>query len=95
MNRGDRMPPDEPNDEEKLEELEEDNQTPFSAPDPSREDPAISEQDSEDQFTAPKKNDDRPLTDDLMDTTEYYNEGVSTDEPNQGNSVVDFKPKDE
>lgn len=67
------MPPDEPIDEEELEELPEDGETPFRP--------------------ATKKGDDTyPSTDDGMDSTELYQQGMDIDEPNAGNSVEGYDP---
>jgi hypothetical protein len=90
------MPPDEPNDEEKLEQLPEDGQTPFSPADPTRQDPAVSDEDSVDQETNQSAATTYPSTDTGMDDEEIYQEGISLDEPNKGNAVVDYdKDKDQ
>ncbi|MDB5169021.1 MAG: hypothetical protein JWO41_377 [Candidatus Saccharibacteria bacterium] len=54
------MQPDEPNEEEKLEELPEDNGTPFSPPDDA----------------ADKLDDTHPVTDTNIDPQEVYDEGL-------------------
>jgi len=56
------VPPPEPNDEEKLEELPQDQDTPFSAP--------------SDQPSANASNIDDPALDDRQDEQEFYDEGT-------------------
>ena len=83
------MPPDEPTDEEKREELPEDNQTPFqpAAPGPDDTRPA-------DDGGQPTQDLDstHPATDSNMEQPELYDEGVSgaaeAEEPNAGNAVT-------
>ena len=76
------MPPDEPTEEERAEELPEDNGTPFQPAD-----------DTSDEF-----DDTHPVTDSGGDIQpeELYDEGVSgaveASEPNAGNAVTDFNP---
>lgn len=87
------MPPDEPTDEERREELPEDNETPFRPADPSRE------PDSEpDSVAQPMGGFDttHPTTDSNIDAAEAYDEGLASaaeaDEPNAGNAVTGYDP---
>lgn len=68
------MPPDEPNEEEQLEQLPEDFETPFRPPAGGRAD------------------DTYPATDTDQDATELYQEGLSLEEPNAGNTVEGYDP---
>lgn len=91
------MLPDEPNDEERQQELPEDNGTPFQpaapAPDPGSgtvNDPAVQ------AATDGTLDDTHPATDTNVQPEESYDEGVSgaaeAAEPNGGNAVTDFTP---
>lgn len=71
------MPPDEPNDEEELEELPEDGETPFR---PS---------DDRDEMRA---DDTHPSTDDGQQPEELYDAGLDVREPNAGNAVEGYDP---
>jgi hypothetical protein len=86
------MPPVEPDNEVNKEKLEEDNDTPFSAPDPGRDDPAVNEQDSEEQSGSSSSASQYPSTDDGVDSQEFYDQGLDVKEPNQGNSVAGYSP---
>ena len=73
------MPPDEPNDEERLEELPGDQGTPF--------------QPADDQDDQGQTDDTHPSTD--VDQQELYDEGVAgaeAEEPNQDNAVTGYEP---
>jgi len=89
------MPPDEPNEEEQIEQLPEDNQTPFSPADPPRDPDA--EPDDERQ-NEEELDPTHPATDSNMELGGVYEEGVAGEanasEPNAGNAVVDYnKPE--
>jgi hypothetical protein len=90
------MPPDEPTDEERLEELPEDNQTPFQPAAPARDDnlPA----DDSGQPTSDLDST-HPATDSNIQPEELYDEGVSgaaeADEPNSGNAVTGMTGDDD
>jgi hypothetical protein len=78
------MPPDEPTDEERQEELPEDNQTPFQPASPPA-DPAVP---ADDDAQGSDLDDTHPATDTGIQQEELYDEGVSgaaeAEEPNQG-----------
>jgi len=87
------MQPDEPNDEERLEQLPEDGQTPFSPADAARDPDA----DPDDERQIEEKIDDtHPSTDDSVQPEEVYEGGLASaagaSEPNAGNSVVGYAP---
>ena len=95
------MQPDEPNDEERLEELPGDEgQTPFTPAAPGRDDTRSAGSDpalADDQ----QLDDTHPVTDSGIDSQELYDEGVSgaaeAQEPNSGedgDAVVDYNPPD-
>ncbi|HVV25445.1 MAG TPA: hypothetical protein VHC21_00215 [Candidatus Saccharimonadales bacterium] len=84
------MPPDEPNDEEKLEKLPEDGDTPAALPTPSRDDPADENLDRE--IRGERETKDYPQQDDDQDFEELYNEGAEVEEPNAGNTVEGYDP---
>ena len=90
------LPPDEPNEEERLEKLSGDEETPFNPGGPIRDD---EERDSDD--IRPQRLDDtHPSTDTDIEAEDVYEEGVAgaagTEEPNAGNAVVNYDPdKDE
>jgi hypothetical protein len=86
------MPPDEPTDEERLEELPEDNQTPFHPAAPPRN-PAAPADDTGQQSSAP--DDTHPSTDTDVEQEELYDQGIDVVEPNAGNAVVDYEKPDE
>jgi hypothetical protein len=90
------MPPDEPNDEERLEELPEDNGTPFQPAPPSRDDTGAL--DNNLQADDNKLDDTHPITDTDIDQQELYDEGlpgaVEAHEPNPGDDVVSYTPPD-
>jgi hypothetical protein len=83
------MPPDEPNDEEKLEELPEDNQTPFQPAAPPRDDSMAV--DDDDQPTTDIDST-HPATDTGIQPEESYEAGLGeasgASEPNAGNAVT-------
>jgi hypothetical protein len=80
------MPPDEPNDEERQEELPEDYQTPFRPADPSSTDDTITS----------KPDDTHPITDTGLDSQELYDEGIAegagVEEPTKDNDVTSYNP---
>jgi hypothetical protein len=84
------MPPDEPNEEEELEELPEDGQTPFRPANDQRTDPNDQNLDREIEDSHP--DDTRPDFDTDVDKTEIYQDGLSADEPNAGNTVEGYDP---
>jgi hypothetical protein len=91
------MPPDEPNDEERLEELPGDEgQTPFQPADPPR-DPAAPADDSSQSGTPIDTT--HPVTDTDVDAEEAYDAGLEeatgASEPNKGNAVVDYEKPEE
>jgi len=75
--------------------LPEDHDTPFSPPDSPRTDPAQNINREIAETTTP---DTHQTTDTNIQPEEVYDEGESggaeADEPNAGNTVVDFHPKD-
>jgi hypothetical protein len=85
------MPPDEPNDEERIEELPEDNQTPFSPAAPSRD--VDLEADDRSQMDQ-QLDSTHPVTDTNIEREELYDEGLAgaaeASEPNAGNTVVNY-----
>lgn len=90
------MPPDEPNEEEQIEQLPEDNQTPFS--------PADSPRDPDADPDDPRQTDEtldstHPITDTGIEPEGVYEEGVAGEanasEPNAGNAVVDYRKPEE
>ena len=105
------LPPDDPNDEERQEELPEDGQTPFSQPDPVSADPAASDDDDQlvttedetvgiDGGSQPSTLDDtHPVTDSDVEEEDVYDEGISgaanAEEPNAGNAVVGYNPDED
>lgn len=90
------MPPDEPTDEERLQELPEDNETPFQPADPNPSatgnttDPVVASAGGSD---IP---DDHPQTDSNIEAPELYDEGISgaaeTEDTSGQSAVVDFTP---
>jgi hypothetical protein len=86
------MPPVEPNDEEKQEQLPEDGQTPFRPADPPRDD--TQPPDATGQQAASTIDPTHPVTDTNVQPEETYDEGVSgaaeAAEPNAGNAVTDY-----
>jgi hypothetical protein len=86
------MPPSGTNDEEDQERIG-DEQRPFGPPDQTREDPAVSEEDSVDQFKSSSSTEDYPGHDSKEEDQEVYDDGAGIDEPNKGNSVVDYDPE--
>lgn len=85
------LPPDEPNDEERLEELPEDGQTPFSPADPERNDEV---RDSDGPAEPARLDDTHPDTDSDIEGEDVYEEGIAgaagVSEPNAGNTVVSY-----
>jgi len=90
------MPPDEPNDEERLEQLPEDGQTPFSSADPARDPDADADDDRQIEEIL---DDTHPDTDTDIQPEDVYEEGVEgatgVSEPNAGNAVVDYHPEND
>lgn len=91
------MLPDEPNEEEALEELPEDGDTPFRPAPPSRDDTMPPDEDGQSgQHDATKTDDTHPDTDTDVDIQDLYDEGVDgaagTEEPNAGNAVIGYTP---
>jgi len=90
------MGPDEPSEEERIEELPEDNQTPFSPAAPARNLSAAADGDGQ---PAHDLDDTHPSTDSNLEREEIYDEGLSgaaeATEPNTGNDVVDYHPNEE
>lgn len=89
------MPPDEPNDEERIEQLPEDNQTPFSPAAPARD----VDLDADDRSQMYEQLDPtHPATDSNIEREELYDEGLpgaaEASEPNAGNTVVDYNKED-
>lgn len=91
------MPPDEPNDEERLQELPQDNGTPFQPATPTRDDTGPVDDDL--QADDNKLDDTHPVTDTNVDPQELYDEGLpgaaEAHEPNPGDDVVDYTPPDQ
>ena len=91
------MPPD-TSDEERQEQLPEDNQTPFTPADPSRDPDA--EPDSVRQVEEDKVPEDHPVFDNAsdIDFQEAYDAGTAAAaeaaEPNAGDAVVGYTPPD-
>jgi len=88
------MQPDGPNDEERLEELPEDNETPFAPADPTLDDTA-------EEPVGERLDDTHPSTDTNIQQEELYEEGVAgaaevsePDTPRSPNEDVDH-PSDE
>lgn len=92
------MPPDEPNEEERLEELPEDNGTPFQPAPPNRDDTGAGD-DNNLQADDNKLDDTHPVTDTDIDRQELYDEGLpgaaEAHEPNPGNDVTGYTPPDQ
>lgn len=90
------MSPDEPTDEDKLEQLPDDGKTPFSLPAPPR-DPAVPPDDS--RQTDAALDDTHPSTDTDIQQEEVYEEGkaaaAEASEPNAGNSVINYQKDEE
>jgi hypothetical protein len=86
--------PDEPNDEEELERLPEDGETPFR---PAQDDggEAADEEEIREADSEPL-DDTHQVTDTNLQAEEEYDEGLSgaaeADEPNVGNAVVGYDP---
>jgi hypothetical protein len=80
------MPPVEPNDEERQEELPQDNQTPFNPATPT----------ADDSGQPAKLDPTHPVTDSNIQPEEVYEEGVpgaaEASEPNAGNDVTAASP---
>ena len=87
------MPPDEPYDEEQLEELPEDYETPFS---PTRETKDLIASPGGMSFATSKLDSTHPSTDSNIQLEELYDEGLSgaaeAEEPNAQDSVVGYSP---
>lgn len=88
------MPPDEPNQEEELEELPQDYDTPFRPAEDTRTD--TSDQNLDREIEDSKTDDTDPDYDTDVDQEELYDEGLAKDKPNAGNTVTGYDPdKDE
>ena len=92
------MQPDEPTDEERLEQLPEDGQTPFQPADPPRG--PVLPADDPGQLQASNLDSTHPVTDTNVDPSQAYDAGVAdaaeASEPNTGNAVTGYtKPDDE
>ncbi|MDB5164699.1 MAG: hypothetical protein JWL89_325 [Candidatus Saccharibacteria bacterium] len=85
------MPPDEPNEEERLEELPEDGDTPFTPAGASRDDG--SEPDDRRQVTASQMDDTRPDLDTDVELEEIYDQGQPEIGTNLGSSVANYDPE--
>lgn len=90
------MTPDEPTDEERLEELSQDNETPFRPTDVTIDD-TVPLDDRDAQNQANSIPDDHPLTDTNIQPEETYDEGYAgsaeANEPNAGNAVTGYSPE--
>lgn len=88
------MPPDEPNDEERIEQLPEDGETPFQPAEPPRDPDAEADDDRQEAET--HFDDTRPETDTNVQAEEAYDAGLAdasgTEEPNAGSDVVNYHP---
>ena len=90
------MPPDEPTEEEQLEELSQDQQTPFTPADPNpsttgnTSDPLVQADDAE------EIHDTHPQTDVNIDSAELYDEGLSgaveVEDSSAQSAVTDYTP---
>ncbi|HSX45891.1 MAG TPA: hypothetical protein VLG27_02680 [Candidatus Saccharimonadia bacterium] len=96
------MPPDEPNDEEALEELPGDEgQTPFTSAPPSRDDTLPPDDELQPGAEPGKQFDDtEPRTDDGIDSQELYDAGEEAaaggaDDPHDDPDVITYTPPDE
>lgn len=85
------MPPDEPNEEEALEKLPEDYDTPAAPATPVRDDP--NDQNLDREMFGERQTKDHPSEDTDQDFAEIYNEGTEVQEPNAGNAVEGYDPK--
>lgn len=91
------MNPDEPNQEERQEELAEDNGTPFQPTDSSLDDTRAAN-DIAAQAEKAHLDDTHPSTDSASDLQDHevYDEGLAgaaeASEPNAGNTVVSYEP---
>lgn len=88
------MLPDEPTDEEKLEQLAEDNETPFREAKPSQGQPTT--EPPENRAAEDNLDDTHPTTDTGIQAEELYDEGVSgaaeAAEPKNKDDVIDYRP---
>lgn len=91
------MFPDEPTDEEKLEELPEDNEPPFRPATNSQGDPATSV--PENRARQADLRDTHPATDTNIQPEELYEEGISgaaeVSAPNASDNVVRYNPPED
>jgi len=87
------LPPDEPIDEEKLEILPDDYDTPFSLPVEREVDIA---DEGEVPLERPELDSTHPMTDSDLDETDLYNEGIAgaagVSEPNPDDTVISYHP---
>jgi hypothetical protein len=84
------MPPDEPNDEEALERLPEDGDTPAHEATDSRDD--LGDQNLEREVLGEHSGKERPELDTNQDSAEIYDQGTDVEEPNAGNTVEGYDP---
>ncbi len=86
------MPPDEPDDEEKLEELPDDIDTPFSLPDEPEVDIADA---NSPHLKRPLLDSTYPETDTNIELEELYDEGIAgaaeAEEPNAADTVIGYQ----
>lgn len=87
------MPPDEPTEEEALEELPEDNGTPFQPATDGRGD--LSDQNLDREIENSKTDDTDPDYDTDVEQEELYDEGLEKDKPNAGDTVVGYDPEND
>lgn len=84
------MPPDEPNDEEALEKLPEDGDTPAHEATDSRDD--LGDQNLDREIRGERSGKTYPSRDTDQDSAEIYDEGTDVEEPNAGNAVEGYDP---
>ncbi len=84
------MPPDEPNDEEALEELPQDGNAPAHEATDSRSD--LGDQNLDREIKGERSGKERPERDTDQDSAEIYDEGTDVEEPNAGNTVEGYDP---
>lgn len=88
--------PDEPADEDRLEQLPEDHETPFRPAEDASDDAAL---DVEQRQAGGVLDDTHQVTDTNLDPQEIYDEGYAgaaeASEPNAGNAVIDYNPDED
>jgi hypothetical protein len=84
------MPPDEPNEEERLEKLPEDGETPFRPAEDSRSD--LNDQNLTREILGERSGKQHPSKDSGQQPEELYDEGTDVTEPNAGNVVEGYDP---